>query len=768
MKPLKYNKIIYLSLIIVYAWLPNMVYALSADQWLQQGQTYFAQGHYEQAIQHWEAGLDTLSSDSLTQRQQIDLHAQIAHAHQSLGHSDKAIELLERNLPLVENDITQHILLLAALSDLCLATHQYIKARQYINQAVDILEVEQVPTAISAMVFNNLGNVLAVEAYFDESISVYQKALTHAGNKQPELHIRILVNLSRTYLKNHQFKQAIQSLQQAYQALSLREDKYDKAFLFVTVGELAQNIQKQQQEYQTNGNNRQTLRQLAYESLAQSVRIAEKIHDDRLIAYAYGYLGQLYESEKRYEDSLKLTRRAIFAAQESEAYEILHRWEWQAGRLFQIQKQLDMAILSYQQAVKSLQAVRDELKTGYRKTSLPFRETIGLVYFELADLLLQKAKIDADPKWLIEARDTIELLKTVELQDYFKDDCLNQASTTLAEQMNMAKTAVYYPILLPDRLEILLSLPKGIKQFTVNVTALKLKDEANEFRFELETRETKDYIPYAQRLYRWMIEPILADLKRQQVDTLVFVPDGVLRTIPFAAFHSGSRFLIQEYAIATVPSLTLTDPTPLEKKTDIKVLLNGLSQSVQGFPQLSSVTNEVKFIERFYPQQSQTLLDNQFTTDNFARSLRQTPYSIVHIASHGQFNSDPQKTFLLTYDNKITISHLENLIRLSKIRNEPMELLTLSACQTAVGDDQAALGLAGIAVKAGARSALATLWFIDDAATSSLVSEFYQQLQREHISKAKALQKAQLHLLDRPRYRHPAFWAPFLLVGNWL
>ncbi|WP_353569932.1 CHAT domain-containing protein [Candidatus Albibeggiatoa sp. nov. BB20] len=768
MKPLKYNKIIYLPLFIVCVWLPNWVYALSAEQWLQQGQAYFKQGQYEQAIQHWEGGLDSLSIDDLNQNQKIDLHAQIAHAHQSLGNSDKAIQLLERNLPLVESDISQHILLLAALSDLCLATHQYIKARQYINQAVNKLEIEQVSSSISAMVFNNLGNVLAVEAYFDEAISVYQQALTHTDSEQPELQIRVLVNLSRTYLKNHQFKQATNSLQQAYQALIIREDKYDKAFLLITVGELAQNIQKQQQEYQINGKSRQQLRQLAYESLSTSVKIAEQIHNDRLIAYAYGYLGQLYESEKRYEDSLKLTRRAIFAAQESEAYEILYRWEWQAGRLFQIQKQLDLAIVAYQHAVKSLQAVRDELKTGYRKTSLPFRETIGLVYFELADLLLQKAKTDADPKWLIEARDTIELLKTVELQDYFQDDCLRQSSTTLAEQMNMAKTAVYYPILLHDRLEILLSLPKGIKHFTVNITALKLKDEANEFRFELETRETKDYLPYAQRLYRWMITPILAELKRQQVDTLVFVPDGVLRTIPFSALHNGSHFLIEDYAIATVPSLTLTDPTPLAKKADVKILLNGLSQSVQGFPQLSSVTREVRFIERFYPQQSQILLDNEFTTANFANSLRQTPYSIVHIASHGQFNSDPQKTFLLTYDNKITISHLEDLIRLSKIRNEPMELLTLSACQTAVGDDQAALGLAGIAVKAGARSALATLWFIDDAATSLLVSEFYQQLQIKHVTKAKALQKAQLYLLNKPRYQHPAFWAPFLLVGNWL
>jgi len=118
-------------------------------------------------------------------------------------------------------------------------------------------------------------------------------------------------------------------------------------------------------------------------------------------------------------------------------------------------------------------------------------------------------------------------------------------------------------------------------------------------------------------------------------------------------------------------------------------------------------------------------------------------------------------------DDKLTINRLEKLMRLSEFRKEPVELLTLSACQTAVGDERAALGLAGIAIKAGARSALATLWFIDDTATSVLVSEFYRQLQIP-LSKARALQNAQKMVLSQRRFRHPAYWSAFLLIGNWL
>ncbi|NJO14948.1 MAG: CHAT domain-containing protein [Thioploca sp.] len=151
----------------------------------------------------------------------------------------------------------------------------------------------------------------------------------------------------------------------------------------------------------------------------------------------------------------------------------------------------------------------------------------------------------------------------------------------------------------------------------------------------------------------------------------------------------------------------------------------------------------------------------------FCKALKNTPYSILHIASHGQFDSDPQKTFLLTYDGKLTINQLKQFIQLHERRNQSVELLTLSACQTAVGDEQAALGLAGIALKAGARSALATLWLIDDKATAILIREFYRQLHQQKQSKARSLQLAQQFLLQDSRYQHPALWAPFLLIGHW-
>lgn len=148
--------------------------------------------------------------------------------------------------------------------------------------------------------------------------------------------------------------------------------------------------------------------------------------------------------------------------------------------------------------------------------------------------------------------------------------------------------------------------------------------------------------------------------------------------------------------------------------------------------------------------------------------MKENPFTIVHIASHGKFEREVKNSFLLTFDDKLTMDHLNQVIGRFRYRDQPLELLSLSACQTAAGDDRAALGLAGIAIKAGARSALATLWFISDEASSALVVEFYHQLQDPTVSKAMALRNAQLKLLENPDYQHPIYWAPFLLLNNWL
>src|SRR4029077_15732634 len=162
----------------------------------------------------------------------------------------------------------------------------------------------------------------------------------------------------------------------------------------------------------------------------------------------------------------------------------------------------------------------------------------------------------------------------------------------------------------------------------------------------------------------------------------------------------------------------------------------------------------------------QQLLNDAFSRARFETELKQLPYNVVHIASHGQVGADPSRTFVLAFDGRLTMDDLEREIKFGEHRDQALELLVLSACETASGDDRAALGLAGAALKAGARSALATLWYISDKATADLVVDFYAGLRSGTVSKARALQAAQRALASHPGYAHPAYWAPFLLIGN--
>jgi CHAT domain-containing protein len=206
-----------------------------------------------------------------------------------------------------------------------------------------------------------------------------------------------------------------------------------------------------------------------------------------------------------------------------------------------------------------------------------------------------------------------------------------------------------------------------------------------------------------------------------------------------AALHDGKEFVINKYAIATTPGLNLTDPRPIKRK-NVRVLSAGLTESVQGFPPLPSISGELEALHNLYG--AKMLLNQNFTNPKLEKELREIPFTIMHIASHAQFEGDVKKTFLLTFNNRLTVDQLEQFVGLYKFREDPLELLTLSACDTAAGDDRAALGLAGIAIKAGASSALATLWHINDQATSELAVEFYRQPQNPTISRAMALKHA--------------------------
>lgn len=729
------------------------------------GQQYFNDGQYADALDAWNSALEEyrLKNDK---RGQARVLMYKANAYLSMGQGYKAINTLKSALGLADESGDKRLAAQVAgsLGTAYLLANRVDEARTLLEKAAAAERADGRPGS-AAVTGNNLGSLLASQGESDAAIAVFQQAISDAkaaGNAA--LAAKGRVNIARVLVESKREKEALVELDRVTSEAKALPASHDKAYVQISIGQLYSRLAGRP------GFETDKLDQRAYQTLNEAAAVAKSVDDDRGMSFAYGYLGALYEQEGRAEDAMKYTNMALQRLQQIEAPEIRYRWEWQEARLLQAEGNADAAINAYQRAVSDLQSIRPELMAGYMGRRGDFREETGQLYLGLADLLLKRAATHAGTPAgeadLREVRATVELLKGAELADYFQDDCVAalKAKTTGIDSLG-EHTAAIYPIILPDRLEILVSLPDGMKRYSVPVGAAELNEGINSFRALLEKRTTNQYRRGAMKIHAWLIQPLEKNLQAQNIDTLVFVPDGALRTIPLAALYDGEDFLVARYAVATIPGLTLTDPRPLPRE-DIQLLAAGLTDSVQGFPPLPNVGPEIEQIHALYD--GMVLENTRFTLANFEKDLGEKPYSIVHVASHGKFQKEASDTFLLTYDGKLSMDTLQGNMASTTYRDQPVELLTLSACQTAVGDDKAALGLGGVAVKAGARSALATLWYINDQASSILITDFYGDLKKPGVSKAKALQQAQLKLLKDHRYDHPSYWSPFLLIGNWL
>jgi CHAT domain-containing protein len=740
----------------------------SVDQLMKDGSQAYQHGDFEQAVERWTQAAAAYERSGARQ-ERIDTLIRLSEAYQSLGRYRTAASQLDQAKALVtdRDDSLLPLRILWRTGRLHHVAGQHAEAERSLQESLRLAKIHP-EASLTAAILNDLGNLAASQGKFADALAAYHESFQTAQAVPAKLLAATsLVNAARVSLPLKQYGESQTRLDQATDILRGLEPSHEQISAFITVGLTYAKLRP----VLVDQNRELTL--ASFQALHDAAKFADQLGDRRGSSFAWGYLGKLYEDERRYTEAFDVTRHAILMSREAAAPEALYRWHWQAGRLLKALGRPQEAIDSYRQSIIAVQSIRQDVSAAVAEDQpdASFRETVGAVYFELADLLLQGSDEKADTQHreavLREARDTVELFKVAELQDYFQDDCVQAARSHATGLELVSKTAaVIYPIMLPDRLEILVSLPSGMLRKTVPVGAEALTEEIRAFRNFLEKRSTRQYLSHAKTLYGWLIEPIEPLWADAGIDTLVIVPDGALRTIPLAALHDGTQFLIKKYAVATTPGIMLTDPRPLDRKS-IKLLSVGITEAVQDFPALPHVSRELETIHRLYGGTS--LLNKQFMMSRVEEELKTHPYSVMHIASHGQFQSDSNETFLLAYDGKMTMDRLEEYVGMLRFREEPLALITLSACETAAGDDRAALGLAGVAIKAGARSALASLWFLDDQASSQLVTEFYQQLHNDSVaSTAMALQRAQIKFLEDPEYSHPAYWAAFLLLNNWL
>ncbi|AOW99540.1 hypothetical protein BJP34_08810 [Moorena producens PAL-8-15-08-1] len=354
---------------------------------------------------------------------------------------------------------------------------------------------------------------------------------------------------------------------------------------------------------------------------------------------------------------------------------------------------------------------------------------------------------------------------------------------------NQQKTRSHWEKNLDTELELLVVTATGtvIRKQVQGATRSQVLSVAREFQRSITNLESANvYLPLAQQLYRWLIDPVEQELKAQKINNLAFIMDVGLRSLPMAALHDGTGFLVERYSLGLMPTLSLTNMNYVDIR-QFQVLAMGASHFKNKNP-LPAVPVELSMVtEKLWS--GKALLNEAFTVANLRKARASQPFGIVHLATHSEFLAGkPSNSYIQLWDTKLQLNQLHKL----GLNKPKVELLVLSACRTALGDEQAELGFAGLAVLAGVNSALGSLWYVSDEGTLGLMTTFYEKLQQVPV-KAEAIRKAQLNLLrgtvrlergklvtDQGSFplpaglaklpdvelRHPYYWSAFTLIGN--
>lgn len=751
--------------------------AINAQALDVQGRLQLAQGQAESALTTWQRSAeiyqqigDAKGSDSVLSAALTRNRINSAQALQALGLYRQANNILTSVEQTLKNqpDSSLKTTGLLSLGNILQVVGDLSDSRRLLEQSLVLAKASSSNQAISEALFS-LGNTARAQQDTEAALNYYKQA--QAVSTNPIALIQAQLNQLSLLIETKQFPAALalsSQVQSEIGNLPASRMAVDAKINF------AQSLMKLGSRESGIESRENATPQRTAQVLAEAVKQAQSLRDKRTESYAIGTLGELYEKTEQFANAQNLTEKALFIAQSINASDIAYQWQWQLGRLLKQQGDIKGAIAYYSEAVKTLQSLRNDLVAINPDIQFSFTESVEPVYREFVELLLRSQGSSAPSQDNLKlARSVIESLQLAELDNFFRSACLNskQGVDILVDKKDQ-QAAVIYPIILPDRLDVILKLPnQDLRHYSTLIAQDKVEGVVASLReYLLDVTRTSQVKQLSQQIHDWLIKPAEAELAKSGTKTLVFVLDGELRNVPMAVLYDKQqqKYLFQKYALALTPGLQLLDPKPLQQ-VQLHVLAAGVDEKrfIEGqeFLPLENVPRELKEIKSEIPR-SEELLNQQFTETNLQNQLLQAPFSVVHIATHGEFSSDPEKTYILTWDKLLKVKELDNLLRISdSSRSSTIELLVLSACETAEGDKRAALGLAGVAMRAGARSTLATLWSVDDQSTANLMSEFYREL-NAGVNKAEALQRAQLAVFAKEK--SPYFWAPYVLVGNWL
>lgn len=811
-------------------------------------------GNYPQALSYFEQVLpilknlnETEGSSQFRRAGEGRILSNIGSIHYSLGNYSEALENLEKSLPILRQiddyQAEGNALNLIAgvhytLGDSSRALSSLQQALKIFRQNEDLFN-EGITLDSIGVIYSDLGFINNDAEHYSQALKYLLQALSVFGeipNRNGEA--VTLSHLGSMYNRQGNFTQALEYLKQALILRSEINDRAEEAALLNNVGRTYGSLSQYSE---------------ALNHLQQAQIILNDMGDQRGEGTTLNYIGYIYNQQENktqalsyFEKSLAIFRR--IGDREKEA-----RTLSSIGFLLDAKEQTRLAIIFFKKSVNIYEEIRKDTNQLSEELQYSYTESVANSYRSLAKLLLQENRV-------MEALQVLDLLKVQELQDFFKDvqgnertaqgieildeeqqiwdqmpaeqidDYLNSPRVnSLVQQLRKTapeknlqlsayidlqtrlenlgnNSALLYPLILDNRIELILFTRNAPPIYeSIEIETNTLESTVAQFRNQIQNPNSNSIRQSAKQLYDWIIEPIEDDLKKHNIQTIIYAPDGQMRYVPLGALYDGEKWLIENYQINYITALSLTDirtqsfqqPKILagaftEKNSQIKV-----GEKEFNFNSIPFAQDEVEEIKSRFSNTTETLLNDNFNRKSMINSKQLNRYNVVHLATHGQLVSgNPEESFILFNNNEyINLKEIRNLWQLPDVA-----LVILSACQTALGDRlESGIEVIGFGYQiqqTQARAAIASLWNVSDYGTNYLMKEFYNQLEKNSTNPVDALKKAQIVLIkgesevseideratiylegnpNNPirdpkkvvtQLKHPYYWAPFILIGN--
>jgi len=714
----------------------------------------YSQGKYKEAIEKFKQIIATTKDK---ENRAIAL-SNIAATYKQLGQNKKAIKAWEESLEIIQflpNNQEYIVKVTISLSNLLIDEGKT-------TEAISRLSKISRSQILSYQIFGLLGRAYYSSGAIDLAIEAYKKSL---NLKQSSI---TLINLSNAYLSQSKIKSLSEDknkdLEQA-KNIALKAIKMSKIegkreqiranINFLKFAEKDKKMYAEETIILLNSYPDSSLKIISLIDIAkeinsiklfkQAISIAEQIGDRNNKFRAYFRLAELYLNQEEYEKALGSNNKAIMLAESQVDSIDLFRSLDQNAKIFLAVGDKEEAIKSYDLALWNLKTNRggiNNLLFQLQTEAKPFLRNYII-------LLLEANKIE-------KALQVLPTLKLIEFQDYFNDPCFDIVlENQVITENNNLDTATIYTFIAPEKLYSIIKYNNKYKVHTTNIKREELLEKINIFRQEVVIASKNISKPIGKELYATIIAPI-EEIIPNSINKFEFVRDEALRIIPFEALvGTNDRYLIQKYQITYLPGL----PSPVIEDSIGDNFVFGLSES-------QIISSSLKFIEHEVREIAQITGGKIFKDDKFTKLILRDTFtnneiSKIHIATHGNFSGNANTSYLEIFNGKLSLTEFKNLLLLL---NKSIYLLTLSGCETAVGNQQATLGFAGMSVRARIRNVLASLWAIPDDTTSILMEEFYKNLSLGK-SVAEAKQSAQIALIDRDAL--PRAWAGIILISNY-